>query len=281
MSSDRSMSDRRAKFVRAGALLLAVGVGSVSNMAQAQTSSRGSIDARVARLERQLSSSSMFELLDRIEALQRDVQVLRGEIEIQGHDLAEAKGRQRKLSIELDKVANTNSNAPATPAGGEQSNGLALTPAPVTTAEPAAPVAAATLIPPAGQGVDPFLEQSAYSVAFNLLQEGRYEKAATAFTGFLKKYPKGQYADNAQYWLGETYYVTRNFPRSMEEFNKLVEQFPSSQKLPGARLKIGFIHQSLGQLDKARTVLEDLVRRYPKSTPARLARDRLKQLGSQ
>ena len=121
-------------------------------------------------------------------------------------------------------------------------------------------------------------EQSAYQSAFNLLQEGQYERATKAFSSFLKTYPAGAYSDNAQYWLGESYYVTRDFPRSMTEFKKLVSTYPQSPKLPGAQLKIGFIHQAMGETTQAKAVLEQLVARYPSSTAARLARDRLKRL---
>lgn len=264
----------------------------LSAFAQTRSGQRTSLEARVSKLERQLSANTLFELLDRLEALQRDVQALRGDIEIQGHDIAELKRRQRELFVELDKVSTrvdrapvANAAPPVPPANSdERPSGTSSSvptaprsPAPSGSGQAGRTAAPAPTPSPSG-GPDPFAEQSAYSNAFNLLQDGRYEKSAMAFQSFLKKYPNGQYADNAQYWLGETFYVTRKFPRSLQEFNKLVERFPSSPKLPGARLKIGFIHQSMGDTEKAKEVLNDLVRRFPKSTPARLARDRLKQL---
>ena len=164
-------------------------------------------------------------------------------------------------------------SAPSAPTTAGAARG---SPPPATTPVPAPGVA------PAGPaGVDPLKEQSDYQKAFTLLKEGRYEKAAAAFQAFMKAYPGGKYLDNAQYWLGEAFYVTREFPRSMEEFQKLVSDYPSSPKIPGAELKIGFIHHELGEPEQARKVLTGLIERYPSSTAARLARDRLKRLPAQ
>ena len=256
------------------------------------------LESRLARLEGQLSSRSLFELLERLDALQKELQTLRGELEIQAHDIARIKDRQRELFVDLDRMRqseSTSAGAPpaaagvppaasaAPPAAGPgvaavaPPGGPAPTPAPSSlpgAAEPAARDAEESAPPGAGS----LEEQTAYQEAFTLLKEGRYEKAADSFQTFLTAYPASRYADNAQYWLGEAYYVTRDFPRSMQEFQKLVQSYPESPKLPGAQLKIGFIHHELGQLPEARKVLGEVIERYPSSTAARLARDRLKRL---
>ena len=114
--------------------------------------------------------------------------------------------------------------------------------------------------------------------AFNLLKEGRYEQATNAFNTFLESFPSGQYADNAQYWLGEAYYVTRQFEPALKEFEALVDKYPSSSKLTHAKLKIGYIYDELGESAKAREILTALSTQHPKTTAARLARERLHQM---
>jgi tol-pal system protein YbgF len=128
---------------------------------------------------------------------------------------------------------------------------------------------------------DPLKEQQAYQSAFNLLKAGRYDQAAKSFQKFLGVYPDGKFSDNAQYWLGESYYVTRNFDSALREFDKLITQHPDSQKFTHALLKIGYIHDELGQKEKARDVLTDLTKNYPRSTAAGLAAKRLQRMGSQ
>ena len=111
-----------------------------------------------------------------------------------------------------------------------------------------------------------------------MLKAGRYDQAAKSFQKFLGEYPTGKFADNAQYWLGESYYVTRNFDNALREFNTLVSDHPDSQKVTHALLKIGYIHDELGQKEKAREILTALTNNYPQSTAAGLAAKRLERM---
>lgn len=265
----------------------------MTSMAQAPVGSSqhaADLERRLARMERQLSANTMFELLERIEALQRDVRSLRGELEMQGHEISQLKKRQREVFVELDRVATSAPAATAPvavlpPVPASESTNAAAPAAPIPAPAPSpvperatpepAPVAVAS---PSPTSSAPLAEQAAYQKAFTLLQDAQYEKATKAFQAFLKTYPSGQYADNAQYWLAESFYVTRAFPDSMREFETLAKRYPQSPKLPGAQLKIGFIHQALGDKAKAKAALSALVAKYPGTTAARLAEDRLRQL---
>ena len=128
--------------------------------------------------------------------------------------------------------------------------------------------------------IDPVREQQDYQDAFNLLKGGRYHDAAKAFRAFLANYPGGEFVDNARYWLGETYYVNRQFEAAMQEFQVLIENFPQSPKFTHAMLKVGYIHHELGRPEQAEQALLELVERHPDSTAAGLARKRLKRLQS-
>ena len=128
--------------------------------------------------------------------------------------------------------------------------------------------------------IDPVREQQDYQDAFNLLKVGRYHDAAKAFRAFLTTYSGGEFVDNARYWLGETYYVNRQFEAAMQEFQELIAQFPQSPKFTHAMLKVGYIHHELGRPEEARQALLELVERHPDSTAAGLARKRLRRLQS-
>ena len=85
--------------------------------------------------------------------------------------------------------------------------------------------------------------------------------------------------DNAQYWLGETYYITRRFEQAVQEFQRLVSMHPTSGKLTHAMLKIGYAHDELGNKAEAERVLGELIERHPQSAAAGLARKRLLSIG--
>ncbi|MCY4667367.1 MAG: tol-pal system protein YbgF [Rhodococcus sp.] len=128
--------------------------------------------------------------------------------------------------------------------------------------------------------IDPVREQQDYQNAFNLLKGGRYRDAAKAFREFLASYLGGEFVDNARYWLGETYYVDRQFEAALQEFQELIVHYPQSPKFTHAMLKVGYIHHELGRPEQARQTLLELVERHPDSTAAGLARKRLKRLQS-
>ncbi|MBV8760152.1 MAG: tol-pal system protein YbgF [Deltaproteobacteria bacterium] len=114
-----------------------------------------------------------------------------------------------------------------------------------------------------------------YRAAVELVKAGKSDEAITALRAFLQKYPRHDYADNAQYWLGETYYAQKDYQHALAEFRATIETYPRGNKVPDALLKVGFCYQSLGQAEKAKAVLEQVVSLYPKTEPAALAAKRL------
>lgn len=235
-------------------------------LAPAAAWGQGSVQERLERLERMVSSGALMELLERVEGLQKEVRELRGQVEEQGHRLSRMGERQKQLYVDVDRrlqrmeAGQTAAAAPVKPA--------TVTP-PTGTSSPANP-------PPAP--VDPLEEQAAYEGAFGLLRDGRYKRAGEAFTRFLDKYPTSGYADNALYWLGESHYVIRDFDAAAAAFRRLVAEHPDSDKTTHAQLKIGYILHEQGELDQAEQVLTELVQGHPDSTAARLARERLKRI---
>jgi len=236
---------------------------------------------RLDSIERKLDSRGLVDMLNRIEQMQRDIQQLRGEIELQTHTLKDMQRRSREQYMDIDRrlqqleSGNPDMPVPVTPA--------AVTPPavvapdrfdqpPVTRAPMTRPPGAAALLPPQAG------EKEAYDKALAVLREGRYPEAAQSFNRFLVDYPGSSYADNASYWLGETYYVTRDFDRSLATFKGLVEQYPNSPKAGDCHLKMGYIYYEKKDWAAARQALNAVVSGYPGSTPARLASDRLKKM---
>jgi tol-pal system protein YbgF len=128
--------------------------------------------------------------------------------------------------------------------------------------------------------MDDASSEAAYRDAFSLLRSGEYDRAVTAFNDFQASFPNSQYGDNAQYWLAEAHYAKRNFAAAVTEYQKMLVNYPASRKQSHAMLKLGYSYDSLGQPADARAILEDLKQRFPGSAAARLADERLLQLGA-
>jgi tol-pal system protein YbgF len=114
-----------------------------------------------------------------------------------------------------------------------------------------------------------------YRAAVELVKAGKHDDAIAALRAFIAKHPRHDYADNAQYWVGEAYYAQRDYVRALSEFRTVIEVYPRGNKVPDALLKMGYCYQAMGQGEKAHAILEQIVTRYPKSEPATLAARRL------
>ena len=110
------------------------------------------------------------------------------------------------------------------------------------------------------------------------LRSREHAAAIAAFRELVARFPRHDYADNAQYWLGEAYYDQKDYARAIAEFRATVAHYPRGNKVPDALLKIGFSYQALGDLVRARAALEQVVATYPGSSPAAIATGRLESL---
>ena len=73
-----------------------------------------------------------------------------------------------------------------------------------------------------------------------------------AMQTFVQKYPKGGYTANAEYWLGELYLVKKEYPKAIEHFDVVLQQFPSSSKSAASMLKAGYAYAAKGDNQEAR-----------------------------
>lgn len=117
-----------------------------------------------------------------------------------------------------------------------------------------------------------------YRKSFEALRGGRHDEAVQGFRDFLRAFPNHELADNSQYWLGECFYDRKDYPAAVREFRKVIERYPSGNKVPDALLKVGFSYLSLGSNDAGRQTLSQLQRSYPRHEAAGLASARLAEL---
>jgi len=91
-----------------------------------------------------------------------------------------------------------------------------------------------------------------------------YERARDGFQRILERDPKGDLADNAQYWLGECEYAKRDFSAALAAFQK-VFLFPKTEKDDDAQLKLGLCYLQSGDRESAMIEFKRLVVDYPES----------------
>lgn len=279
------------RFVPAAALMAAV-VFSVPAQAQ-----RLSLAERVEKLEQEAQSrnnAGAVDLVNQINALQAQVQTLQGQNEELKHQLEELKSRSKEQYIDLDsRIGRMEGRAPAgagnapPAANNNQLQDITLgannapannAPPPQNVPPPPPAAVAEAAIPANAPQADPADEKAAYDQAFAALKDGRYAESARRFQSFTEQFPNSELAPNAYYWLGESYYVTQNYPISLDTFQKLLARYPNGQKAPGALLKVGYCQYELKQWDQAESTLNQVVQRYPDTQEAHLAQGRLRAL---
>jgi tol-pal system protein YbgF len=114
-----------------------------------------------------------------------------------------------------------------------------------------------------------------------LLKDSQYDRAIPAFQKFLIVYSDSSLADNAQYWLGEAYYVNKSFPEAQGAFQRVVDKYPQSRKRPDALLKIGYCQYELKQWDSAKGTLSQVVKQFPDTPAGHLAQQRLDKMATE
>ncbi|MFZ0869396.1 MAG: tol-pal system protein YbgF [Rhodanobacter sp.] len=246
--------------------------------------SRLSLADRVALLEQQAQNKdqSGIGMVNQMQQLQAQVQQLQGQIEELQHNLQELNDKNKAQYADLDGRLGRLEGGTAGAGAGAAAGAVAASPQP---ANPPAAAAAAVgsnnngqANPAAAGSADPAAAQAAYNVAFKALQAGDYVQASRQFRSFIQQYPNHALTPNAYYWLGESYYVTMNYPVALESFQHLLSQFPQSEKAPDALLKIGYSQLELKQDAAARATLSSVKTKYPGSKAASLAQERLQHI---
>ena len=121
-------------------------------------------------------------------------------------------------------------------------------------------------------------KESLYASAYEVFKEAKYDKARMDFQAFLKQYPDTELSDNAQFWIGECYYFENKFEKAILEYEKVVKSYPEGDKVPYALLKQGLSFLKLGDKSSARLILQQVIKDFPNTNQARIARSKLVEI---
>ena len=244
------------------------------------------------------STTTLYELMGRLEQMQSEVQQLTGKIDEQANRIDDLKKHQGTMYSDFDErlqnIENKANGVTANP------NEVAKPSSITTNAKEVQPTTAAPLVVPpnsaqkanpiekatANQGLKSQIDspqsqgpdKQGYFMAYDELRSGHTAQSIEQFKAYLNQYPTGEYANNAQYWLGEAYRVNQDNASARKAFNDVLEKYPNSLKVPDAILKLGYIEVDQKNSVKATEYLNRVISDYPKSPAAILASKKLLKL---
>lgn len=191
-----------------------------------------------------LQANPQAEAYYQMQVLQQEVQELRGAVEELRHEVKRLRQQRTEDYMNLDRrISKLDGAAPAEGAPSGSASGTS----------DSAPAAGAGSAPEASES-----ERDRYQASFGLARNGDYDGASKAFKSLLEDYPNGQYAPNANYWLGEIALVQGNIEEARTWFVALLDGYPNSSKVWDGRYKLGTVYHQLGDNAKAKELLEQV-----------------------
>ena len=258
--------------------------------------------------EQQMRDSMRAQLADSkatTDALRGEIDKVRGEVEELRHQLDRvAKARsaaspqlrtleervvalERQITVKPEgpapspPIAALSPTSPRTPESGFPPVGTEATAALPPVPPPPPPPPPSLALPAEDEVIlakEPFEAQEEYRTAWLALSNQQYDKAIQQFRTFQRKNPTSEMADDAQYWIGESYFTRRDYNRAILEFNDVLK-YRKGDKVSAALLRQSEAFVEIGDKTDARLILQKLINDYPNSRQAKDARERLQSLG--
>lgn len=189
---------------------------------------------------------SVLDLSNQLELLRSELARLRGQDEQLMRDVADLQKRQKDISQGVDERIRKFEPGKVTVDGVE------------FNASPA--------------------EVRDFDAALGVLRRGDFAGAQNAFVEFDRRYPESGYKASTLFWLGNAQYALRSYKEAVVNFKALLAYSPDHARAPEAALSIANCQVELKDTKSARKTLEDLIKVYPQSEAAGVAKDRLSKL---
>ncbi|GHU05494.1 tol-pal system protein YbgF [Betaproteobacteria bacterium] len=208
-------------------------------------------------------SRAQIDLVNQIQSLRDENAKLRGQVETLQYELESARKRQQDFYVDLDGRVRKIETRPLSPAdilgsgeeGGDAASGGASASSSAGTAT----------------------ETREYEAALNLFKANKIKESATAFEAFAKAYPDSALTPNAYYWQGNALTAQRDYKRAIDAYRVVVAKWPQNPRAADALIGVASCQQELGDARSARTTLEAVLIKYPDSSAATTAKQRLKK----
>ena len=218
------------------------------------------LELRVVQLERRLAEAeiqnklavrSILDLQMQIDMQTTEMRKQRGQFEEFSHALQDAEKRQRDFYTDLDSR---------------------LRPLESGTA------GTATRAAPSSGGSDAASENRSFEIAYGFYRAEKYREAASAFSGFLKQYPQSMHEANVYYWMGNAYFLSKDYANAVAAYRILLDKHDDHPRAPDSMLNLAESQLLLKQKSTAKTTLKQLIARFPGSDASGKAKKRLAAL---
>lgn len=120
--------------------------------------------------------------------------------------------------------------------------------------------------------------EDVYKQAFDAFKGNETAKAREMFNKFTEQFPDNALSPNARYWVGETYYLEKNYEQAVLEFQRVIKEYPGKGKVPAAMLKQGLAFKELGDTKSARFIIKELIEKFPNAEEIPAAKEFLQKL---
>ena len=121
-------------------------------------------------------------------------------------------------------------------------------------------------------------EEVIFNEGYTELSDGNYEGSRAKFKEYLSRYPKSAKANDATYWIAESYYREGQFEESILEYQRFIDTYPKDQRVPLAYLKQGMSLVEIGKQEEAKLFFQTLIDKYPNSDEAKTAKEKISEL---
>jgi len=177
-----------------------------------------------------------------------------------------------RLDVMSDRIARVEqgSEQPAAP--------VVAAAAPVAAAVAPAPAVAAPAEPKVSRAIVGAQIADSYRAALMLYGRGKLADSRKAFQQVYDSDPSGELADNALYWIGETYFATNDYTNAIKYFRRVTNDYGDQNKAPDAAYKTGVALEKSGDLQLAKQAFDECIKRYPYSSSAASAKQALERI---
>ncbi|MFN9030776.1 MAG: tol-pal system protein YbgF [Betaproteobacteria bacterium] len=215
-----------------------------SRVAENDKRAQEALDALAKKLD--TAQRSQLELVNQNDLLRQDIARLRGQVDTLTNEVSTLQRRNKDLYSDLDTRLKN------------------LEPKPVSVDGKSLTIARD--------------EQAAYDAALVLFRAGQFQDSIRGLQSFLVRYPASAYVPSAHYWIGNAHYALKDYRNAIASQQVVIDRFADTARAPEALLNIAASQQELNQRGNARTTLQRIIKEYPDSESAKLARERLAAL---
>ena len=223
----------------------------------------------VRRLATQIDYLNKQNLGEKLEELQNIVQKLTGQLELQAHQIEVLDNQLKEFYQDINRRMDTDSSK-------EVKNQLdSIEKKSSSKSRDENSITKVKFDHSISAKNSNFLkEQQLYQKAIDFLPD-KPRESATKLREYLKIYPQGSYVANAHYWLGEIKFLQKQFDAAEEEFNLVISKYPKSKRVSDAIFKRAIVYKSQGKSKKAIDEWNRLIKLFPKTSAAQLAKQQL------